>query len=96
MLRAAGQRTPAILIMAELIETKMLALLHEFRGKLPDKVYSDIESLVLHREWGVGLENLCEQLYEINIPVEAEILEQIKELTELMQLSSKTWSFLVK
>lgn len=85
-----------IINMAEIIETKMLALLREFEGKLSSKVYKDVESLVLHREWGVGLENLCEQLNEFNVPVEADAIERIKELAELMQLTSKPWKSLVK
>jgi hypothetical protein len=83
--------------MAEVIEIKMLVLLHEFEGRLPTKVYKEIESLAVHREWGIALENLCEQLYEFNLPIESEALGKIKELTELMQLSSeRTWRSLVK
>jgi hypothetical protein len=78
----------------EIIEEKMLRLLQQFEDKLSADILADNRDLVVHREWGVALENLCEQLYEFDVIVNSDSLEEIKELTREMRLPSKTWQFL--
>jgi hypothetical protein len=82
--------------MPEIMEIQMLDLLREFDGKLKDNIHEDIRDLIVHGEWGIALENLCQQLYEYDVAVPPNSLTEIKKLTEQMQLPSKTWSFLGK
>jgi hypothetical protein len=76
------------------IEEHLLKVLGVFRGRPPEGELEDIRSLIVHREWAVGLENLCQQSFEHSIAVEPEILESIKELATQMKLPAKAWSFL--
>jgi hypothetical protein len=82
--------------MIEPVERAMLDLLERFRGRLPNEDYSGVRDLVDHREWGIGLENLCSQLFEHSIPVSDSELAAICELASEMDLPDGTWNFLVE
>ncbi|HSI86209.1 MAG: MafI family immunity protein [Candidatus Methylacidiphilales bacterium] len=80
----------------EKMETELLSLLSCFDGRLPLQDYEDVRDLIVHREWGVGLETLCQQLDEYEIaPSPAELLK-IRELADEMLMPVDTWSFLDK
>ena len=80
--------------MPDTLEKKMIDLLSHFQGKLPMDEYKDNHYLITHREGGVALENLCQQLFEHTIPVEPILLETIKSLANEMKLPPKAWEFL--
>jgi hypothetical protein len=80
--------------MREPREERALAVLERFRESLPSEECEEIQSLISHREWGVGLENLCQQLFEHDIPVDHASLRAIRELAEEMQMPAKTSKFL--
>ena len=50
--------------------------------------------MVEHREWGIGLEDLCTQLHEHSVVVNSSELAWIRALTSKMDLPSETWDFL--
>jgi hypothetical protein len=70
--------------MPESIEIEILSLLRGIREELPKEVWEEIYDLVTHREWGVGLQNLCDQLYEFNVSVEP------------ANLPPRSWKFLIE
>jgi hypothetical protein len=80
--------------MREAKEERALAVLERFRASLPSGEFEEIESLITHREWGVGLENLCQQLFEHDILVDRASLWAIRELAEEMKMPAETWDFL--
>jgi hypothetical protein len=80
--------------MPESIENRAFVLLESLQGKLPSDEFEDIRELIAAGEWGVALENLCQQLYEHDILVDAATLERIRNLAQHMHLPPKTWQFL--
>jgi hypothetical protein len=80
--------------MAESMEEQLLSLLEYFRGRLPDADVSHVRSMVEHREWGIGLEDLCTQLHEHSVQVNSSELAWIQALTSEMDLPPETWDFL--
>jgi hypothetical protein len=80
--------------MTEWMEERLLSLLERFKGRLPAEDYAHVQGMLVHREWGIGLEDLCTQLHEHSIPVEASELETIKDVTARMGLPPSTWSFI--
>jgi len=41
---------------------------------------ADARSLAAHGEWGLGLENLCSNLYEFDFPLTPELFREIETL----------------
>jgi hypothetical protein len=82
--------------MPESIEIEILSLLRGIREELPKEVWEEIYDLVTHREWGVGLQNLRDQLYEFNVSVEPAKLETIESLAKRMHLPPRSWKFLIE
>lgn len=80
--------------MAEAIEERLLFLLKRFQCALPADEYASVRDLVVHREWGVAFENLCEQLFEHSIVVGPEALKEMEKLATEMNLPDSSWSFL--
>jgi hypothetical protein len=76
------------------MEERLLDLLERFRERLPSQDFAHVQEMATHLEWGIGLEDLCTQLYEHSIPVEPSELETIKTLTSAMGLPPATWRFL--
>lgn len=80
----------------EKTEKKLLLLLDQFRTRLPIEIVDELYSLTTHREWGVALENMCVQLYELDISPSADEIVNIKNLCDEMKLSADSWQFLSK
>jgi hypothetical protein len=77
------------------IEMRTLALLKHFENAIPADRYSDLVELAMHNEWGVALENLCQNLNDDDAPVGQGELEEIQALTADMGMPATTWDFLV-
>jgi hypothetical protein len=82
--------------MIEPVEQDLLTLLIGFKGRLPDADYTSVRDLVEHREWGIGLENLCTQLHEHSIAIGDAELATIQALATVMDLPVEVWGFLAK
>jgi hypothetical protein len=80
--------------MPENIDERLFQLLNEFKSNLPGKVYDHIHNLIQHREWGLALEALCDQLFEDSIFIAPPLLETIKNLAQEMDLPAKSWQML--
>lgn len=71
-----------------------MRLLERFQARLPAEDYESLRSLLTHREWSVGLQNLCTQLYEHALPIAESELQLIQELASEMDLPQQVWNFL--
>lgn len=65
-------------------------LICQFSKLLADEVIENISSLSDTAEWGVGLEELCNMIYEYDVPVKAIQYQNIKELSKLMKMDNST------
>jgi hypothetical protein len=77
-------------------ETRVLRVISMCRGLVPEEQLNDMSQLVRAGEPGVALENLATQLYEYDVTVEREIIEQIESLGTAMGLDAKYWSRLTR
>jgi hypothetical protein len=64
-------------------------------GAIPNGRIDDTESLARAGEWGIAIENLCEQLYDAEVNVPADIVEEIRELATAMRLKERYWRMLM-
>ena len=76
------------------LEERLVGLTQIFGGHLPAEVIDEIVDLITHREWGVALENLCQQVNEYDAPLTISTYETIRSLAAEMNMSDKTWVFL--
>ncbi len=56
-------------------------------AKVPHDTYKSVSSLAKAGEWGVGLEILCDQLYEYDIPRSRALYARIVRLGKAMGIS---------
>ena len=77
-------------------ESLLNDLTKEFTESLPTDVVEHIASLSSAGEWGVGLEELCNMVYEYDVPISKVQYEKMKELGRLMEMDSSTWDILDK
>ena len=54
-----------------------------------NKIIMDTEEFVNYNEWRVGLECMCENLYEYSIPLTKEVVDQIKEACTMNKINDK-------
>lgn len=73
----------------EEVERRLLAVLDLVRGWLPSHQIASMTELALAGESGVGLENLCTQLYEYSVSVPEPVLEEIEYLARAMRLNPR-------
>jgi len=70
-----------------------------FRGEETEKefirkIISDTWELIEHNEWGVGLENLLSNLYDINFKVDGKAIELAKTAIEICKMNYEDWKFI--
>lgn len=76
------------------IEKRLIELIRDFGGRLPDEYIREYISLAEHSECAVALENLCTQLYEYDVVPTLGELTAIQELSDALHLGKETWDFL--
>lgn len=72
--------------MIEPQERELLELVNAFEKKLSESDIASIKELINAREWGIGFENLCTQLYEFEIPIPTEVYRRIKAIGQYMKI----------
>jgi hypothetical protein len=73
------------------IENRLLDIIRTYAGQLPMDQLNDMAELVQAGESGIALENLCTQLFEYDITVGNEMLNDLRALGSSMGLQSKYW-----
>ncbi len=56
-------------------------------AKVPHDTYESVSSLAKAGEWGVGLEILCDQLYEYEIPLPRALYARIVHLGKALEIA---------
>lgn len=80
--------------MRNLLEAELLESLAEFSRALPEHNVENIRELFQVGEYGVGLEDLCTQLYEHSIQLTPGQYGKLVALGEQMGLNKETWETL--
>ena len=71
----------------------MLDLLDQLAPFAPAPLVAQARAEVGYGEYGMGLENLCEGLYEGNAKLPQRGIDSIAELAKTMNLSRERWEF---
>ena len=61
-----------------------------------DAVIEDARDLIEHCEAGVAFENICQNIYEWEIPLSRADYDRLERVGRFYGFESKTWSFLEK
>lgn len=69
-------------------------LLDMVQTRLPVETVRLVSELLLHGEWGVALEVICDQLYEYNITISMEEYLQAELAARGMNMSNRTYELL--
>ncbi len=62
--------------------------------QLVHKFIADTKEYIEYNEWGVGLENLLENLYEISFPLDEKTLLLAKEALRECGMNLERWKFI--
>jgi hypothetical protein len=62
--------------------------------ELINKFTADTEELISHNEWGIGLENLLNNLYEIEFRLDMEAIDLVKGAITECKLEYRKWKFI--
>lgn len=77
-------------------DEELIDLVALFKGKLPAEVLRKIGEVISAGEPALGLEILCDKLFDAHVPIPAETYSQIERLGETMGMSPNLWEFLKK
>lgn len=75
------------------IEERMAEMLERLERCAPADLIDQARTEMGYGEYGIGLENLCEGLYEVNAKLPQHILDTIAELARAMGLLPERWEF---
>ncbi|WP_437779231.1 MafI family immunity protein [Sorangium sp. So ce1097] len=73
------------------IERRLQHLLNQFGADLPPEQIEDMKELIQAGEPGVALENYCTQLFEYDVAVPSDIVNELEELGRAMGIHEKYW-----
>lgn len=76
------------------IERKIKEILEKSKCSLRDSDIKNASDFIVHGEYGVAFELICEQLYENDAVIEKELLNQIQDAACAMELKDASWEFL--
>ncbi len=77
------------------IEKRLNVLAKHLEGSIDSGLVNDLRKEISYGEYGVGLENLCEQLLESDYRLAKVILDEIAEAARFMQLPTERWDFVM-
>ncbi len=66
----------------------------ETEKELINKFTADTDDLIDHNEWGVGLENLLSNLYEIKFPLDRKAVDLAKDAINECEMDYDEWTFI--
>lgn len=61
---------------------------------MPPHYLSGMRELAENNEWGIALENLCDNIYEFNISFTVGVFSEIKRLCKLGGLDDSNWTLI--
>jgi hypothetical protein len=66
----------------------------ETEKELIKRFIADTEELIDYNEWGVGLENLLSNLYEIEFPLDKKAIDLAKVAVKECEMNYDEWMFI--
>jgi hypothetical protein len=76
------------------LDQKIVAIINEFAGQLPQEQLDEMRDLVAAGERGIALENLYSQVYEYDVTVPKDVLKRIESSGASMGLDPRRWEIL--
>jgi len=73
---------------------KVIDGFQETEKELMQKFIADTQDLIDHNEWGVGLENLLSNLYEIEFPLDRKAVDLAKDVIKECKMDFGQWTFI--
>jgi hypothetical protein len=73
------------------IEKTLVKLIDSFEGQLPREQLGEMRNLTTAGEPGVAFENLCVQLFEYDIHVAPEVLNELRTVGLAMTIKATYW-----
>ncbi|PIE24620.1 MAG: hypothetical protein CSA62_01970 [Planctomycetota bacterium] len=78
--------------MSDTPSSKISDLLDELSVRLSEEEVDEIRELVEKDEEDAALESLCEELYENDVRISADVFETIEDIGKEMALDSSIWA----
>ena len=72
-------------------EEKLLVILKDVSGVIPDCDIKNIRNLFINWEWWIGMEVLCTQLDEYEVAISAALFSKIEVMAREMDMPPTTW-----
>lgn len=69
-------------------------LIERLRGRIDDDVLDGLESYYRHGEYGLGIEHLCDELYERDQVLPEEVVQLVSDLGDSMSLQRRSFKLL--
>jgi hypothetical protein len=76
------------------MEKRILDLLASLVSVAPSNVLDRARSEVSYGEYGIAIENLCDNLFELNARLSSDQLEEFARLAAEMGLREDRWAFI--
>ncbi len=74
-------------------EARLLKLADILEGYAEDGIIRDLRQEISYGEYGLGLENLCERLFESDARLPKAVIADIADIAGLMRLPAERWNF---
>ena len=76
-----------------MIAARLLKLADILEGYAEDGIIRDLRQEISYGEYGLGLENLCERLFESDARLPKAVIADIADIAGLMRLPAERWNF---
>jgi len=76
-----------------MIEHRLLRLSDHLDRVVEPEIVGQLRKEVSYGEYGMGLENLCQQLFEADARLPKFVIDEIGEIAGLMDLPADRWEF---
>ncbi len=80
--------------MSDKNESKLIEIANQYTNTLSLDIIEHVTDLAKASEWGVGLEELCNMLYEHDIPLKKSQFQEIKEFANAISLDEFSYEML--
>ncbi len=75
-------------------ELKLTEIANQYTNTLSKDIIKHVTDLAKASEWGVGLEELCNMIYEYEIPLKKSQFQEIKEFADAITLDESLYKIL--
>lgn len=76
------------------VEIELASVLDSFETRAPQEIIDAARNELGHGEFGIALENFCEQIFEASVELDGSDLSTIENLATAMGIADNRWAFL--